>query len=218
MNWWFFFPLSGRYFLFLPGPQISIPDTDLSSVQRGTLLLCAKAETPGLSSSFSSQWLAPSTTIQWPESKPGCQLFCLSSLTQLIGTSSCVFLHHRYLILLLLHVHSCHPNACHHHFLPLITSYTPTSTLVWSNPFHSPQYRWGNLSKMSFQLFIFPALNPTMVSHFHIPPQDIVLNKRPANFSKFIPHHSKVPSSCPCHPLISTPYPIGFSQQLFECT
>lgn len=56
-----------------------------------------------------------------------------------------------------------------------------------------------------------------MVSHSHNSLQDIVFNKDPAYFSKFIPQHFKVPSSHTCHRLISIPYPIGLSQQL-ECT
>lgn len=73
-----------------------------------------------------------------------------------------------------------------------LTSSMLASTLVSSNLFHSPQYRWETLPKMSFPLFPFPALNPTLVFHSYTPPQGVVANKRPAYLSKLVPHHSKV--------------------------
>lgn len=146
MIWWFFFPLSWRYFLFVPGPQISSLGTDLSSIQRGTNLLCVPREEPVVHhQSF------PSVTIKCPE--PESRVPAVTTLSHhlinLVG---------QHFLLCppppqrpnppLLCVHSYHPKSRHHHFLPVIAFCTPTSTLVWSNPFHAPQYRWRNLLKM----------------------------------------------------------------------
>lgn len=63
-----------------------------------------------------SEWHHPPPPCGQSQNQ-GASYFVILS-TQLTGTSPSIHLQHRYLILSLLRVHSCHPNACHHHFLP----------------------------------------------------------------------------------------------------
>ena len=127
---WFFFPLSGRYFFFIPGPQISSLDPDLSSVQ-SRYTLCLWRNPWSITSPF----------------HPSERHICHHQMSRVRKRGAPMTTQSQDLISLaeqpffwcppptwrpnppLLHVYSYHPRSCHHHFLPVIAFHTSTSTL-----------------------------------------------------------------------------------------